>query len=133
MPVKERSVLPQIHVDVEKVGAGKNTRKYIELEEVGTVIREEFFEPYGVSVDDVAGATTIPGWDLAAIIYGGKQISAEADLLLTKYFGLSQGYFLRMQDTYNMRLAKQKLRGTLKNIISVFDQTKKVAAYYIIV
>ena len=80
-------------------------RKYIELECVGSVILEEFFEPYGVSVDDVAVATTIPSCDLAAIIYGGGQISAEADLLLTKYFGLSQGYFLRMQDTYNMRLA----------------------------
>jgi len=79
--------------------------KYIALEKPGTVIREEFFEPYGVSVDDVANATSIPHWDLSAILYGDKQISAEVDLLLTRYFGLSQGYFLRMQDTYNMRKA----------------------------
>jgi addiction module HigA family antidote len=90
---------------------GEYMQKYIELEKVGTIICEEFFEPYRVSIDVVSTATTIPNWDLAAIIYGDKQISAEIDLLLTKYFGLSQGYFLRMQDTYNMRLAKQKLRG----------------------
>jgi len=103
-------------------------QKYIELEKIGTVIREEFFEPYSVTVDDVANATTIPSWDLAAIIYGDKQISAEFDLLLTRYFGLSQGYFLRMQDTYNMRLAKQKLRKKLKNIISIIEQNERVAA-----
>jgi addiction module HigA family antidote len=103
-------------------------QKYIELEKTGTIIREEFFEPYGVSVDDVANATAIPNWDLSAIIYGDKQISAENDLLLTKYFGLSQGYFLRMQDTYNMRLAKQKLRKRLKNVIPVFDPLKRAAA-----
>jgi len=102
-------------------------QRYIELEKVGTVINEEFFEPYGVTVDDVAAATTIPTWDLAAIIYGDRQISAETDLLLTRYFGLSQGYFLRMQDSYNMRSAKQKLRKKLKNIISVFDRNERVA------
>jgi addiction module HigA family antidote len=104
-------------------------QKYIELEKTGTIIREEFLEPYGVSVDDVANATTIPSWDLAAIIYGDKQISAENDLLLTKYFALSQGYFLRMQDTYNMRLAKQKLRKKLKEIIPVFNPIKRVAVF----
>jgi len=102
--------------------------KYIELEKPGKVIIEEFFEPYDVSIDDVANATTIPSWDLSAIIYGDKQISADVDLLLTKYFGLSQGYFLRMQDTYNMRLAKQKLHKKLKAVIPIFNPVKKVAA-----
>jgi len=101
--------------------------RYIALEKPGTVILEEFFEPYGVSVDDAANATSIPSWDLSAILYGDKQISAEIDLLLTKYFGLSQGYFLRMQDMYNMRLAKQRLRKQVKNIIPVFDPLEKVA------
>jgi len=101
--------------------------KYIPLEKTGTIILEEFFEPYGVSVYDVSNATTIPSWELEAIIYGDKQISAENDLLLTKYFGLSQGYFLRMQDLYYMRLAKQRLRAKLKNIIPIFDPLKKVA------
>jgi plasmid maintenance system antidote protein VapI len=81
-----------------------------------------------VSIDEVANATAIPSWDLSAIIYGDKQISAENDLLLTKYFGLSQGYFLRMQNSYYMRLARQKLRKKLKSITSVLSADKKVAA-----
>jgi antitoxin HigA-1 len=101
--------------------------KYIALEKPGTVILEEFFEPYGVSVEIAANATSIPSWDLAAILYGDKQISAEIDLLLTRYFGLSQGYFLRMQDMYNMRMAKQRLRKQVKNIIPVLNPIEKVA------
>jgi addiction module HigA family antidote len=102
--------------------------KYIEIEKTGTIIREEFFEPYELSVETVSSATYIPAWDLSAIIYGDKQISAENDLLLTKYFGLSQGYFLRMQDTCNMRFARQKLRKRLKSIIPIFDPIRNVAA-----
>jgi antitoxin HigA-1 len=102
--------------------------KYIALEKPGTVILEEFFEPYGVSVDTAANATSIPSWDLSAILYGDKQISAEIDLLLTRYFGLSQGYFLRMQDMYNMRKAAQRLRKQIKNIVPVFAPIEKAAA-----
>lgn len=102
--------------------------KYIELEKPGKVILEEFMEPYDVNVDAIADATSIPTWDLMAIIYGDKQISAEIDLLLTRYFGLSEGYFLRMQNLYNMRLAKQKLRKKLKDIIPIFEPMKRVAA-----
>jgi len=103
--------------------------KYIELEKVGTVIREEFFEPHGLSIDDVAKATTIPAGDLAAVIYGDKEVNAEIDLLLAKYFDMSEGYFLRMQVSYNTDLAKRSLRGRLKNIISIFDQTPKAAVF----
>jgi addiction module HigA family antidote len=101
--------------------------KCIPLEKVGTVILEELFEPYGVSVYDVSNATAIPSWDLEAIIYGDKQISAENDLLLTKYFGLSKGYFLRMQDSYNIDLAQRKLRTRLKNIVPIISTLKKVS------
>jgi plasmid maintenance system antidote protein VapI len=81
-----------------------------------------------LSVDDVANATSIPNWDLLAVIYGDKQVSAEIDLLLTKYFGISEGFFLRMQNSYNVRLAKRKLRKRIKNIVPIFDKLKKVAA-----
>jgi addiction module HigA family antidote len=102
--------------------------KYIELEKVGSMIHEELLEPYGLSVDDVAKATDIPSWDLAAVIYGDKEITAEIDLRLTKYFNMSDGFFSRMQVDYNMRMARRRLRGKLKHIVSFFDQPRKVAA-----
>ncbi len=40
---------------------------------------------------------------MLAVIDGGEQMAADLDLLLTKYFGLTEGYFLRMQELYNLR------------------------------
>jgi len=103
-------------------------KKYIELETVGTVLEEEFIEPYNLTIEQVANAISVPAWRLFAVIEGGEPITADLDLLLTKYFGLSEGYFLRMQELYNLRLAKQKLRRKLSNIIPIFNLPKQAVA-----
>jgi addiction module HigA family antidote len=103
-------------------------KKYIELETVGTVLKEEFVEPYNLTIEQVASAISVPAWRLFAVIDGGEPMVADLDLLLTRYFGLSEGYFLRMQELYNLRLAKQKLRKKLSNIIPVFNLTKQAVA-----
>jgi addiction module HigA family antidote len=103
-------------------------KKYIELETVGVVLKEEFIEPHRLTIEQVADAISVPAWRLFAIIDGGEPMTADLDLLLTKYFGLTEGYFLRMQELYNLRLAKQKIKRKLSSIIPIFDLTKQVAA-----
>jgi addiction module HigA family antidote len=103
-------------------------KKYIELETVGVVLKEEFIEPHNLTIEQVASAISVPAWKLFAIIDGGEPMAADLDLLLTKYFGLTEGYFLRMQELYNLRLAKQKIKKKLSNIIPVFNLTKRVVA-----
>jgi addiction module HigA family antidote len=103
-------------------------KKYIELETVGVVLKEEFIEPHNLTIEQVANAISVPIWRLFAIIDGGEPMLADLDLLLTKYFGLTEGYFLRMQELYNLRLAKQKIKKKLSNIIPVFNLTKRVVA-----
>jgi len=44
-------------------------------------------------------------------------MTAELDLLLTKYFGMSEGFFIRWQDSYNLRKAKRQLRNELSQIV----------------
>jgi antitoxin HigA-1 len=103
-------------------------KRYIELETVGTVLKEEFIESHNLTVEQVAKSISVPAWRLFAIIDGGEPMVADLDLLLTKYFGLTEGYFLRMQELYNLRLAKQKLRKKLSNIIPIFNLPKRVVA-----
>jgi addiction module HigA family antidote len=103
-------------------------KKYIELETVGEALKEEFIEPYNLTVEQVANAISVPAWRLFAILEGGEPMAADLDLLLTKYFGLTEGYFLRMQELYNLRLAKQKIRKELSNIVPIFNLTKQTAA-----
>ncbi|MDR0517156.1 MAG: hypothetical protein LBH25_08960, partial [Fibromonadaceae bacterium] len=77
--------------------------------------------------EQVASAISVPIWKLLAIIEGGEQMTADLDLLLTKYFGMSEGFFTRWQDSYNARIAKRRLQKKLAEIIPI-SNFGKVAA-----
>ncbi len=100
--------------------------KCIELESVGTVLYEEFIEPNNLTIEQVAEAIDVSAWKLFAIIEDGEQMTADLDLLLTKYFGMSEGFFMRMQQSYNARLAKRQLKNKLSKI-TPFGRLSKVA------
>jgi len=87
--------------------------KYIELETIGTVLKEEFIEPNNLTIEQVASAISVPAWRLLAVIEGGESMTADLDLLLAKYFGMSEGFFVRWQESYNARIAKRQLRKKL--------------------
>ncbi len=101
-------------------------KKYIELETVGTVLKEEFIEPYNLTIEQVANAISVPAWRLFAVIEGGEQMTADLDLLLTKYFGMSEGFFVRWQESYNTRIAKRQLRKKLAEVIPL-NKFNKIA------
>jgi addiction module HigA family antidote len=87
--------------------------KYIELETVGTVLKEEFIEPNNLTIEQVASAISVPAWKLLAVIEGGEPMTADLDLLFAKYFGMSEGFFVRWQESYNARIAKRQLQKKL--------------------
>ena len=91
--------------------------KYIELETIGTVLKEEFIEPNNLTIEQVASAISVPAWRLLAVIEGGESMTADLDLLLAKYFGMSEGFFVRWQESYNARIAKRQLRKKLAEVI----------------
>ena len=82
---------------------------YIDIDHVGTILREEFMEPLGLSMNALARAIDVPANYIHGIVHGTRGISAAIDLRLTRYFGLSQGYFLRIQTHYDMVLASRNI------------------------
>lgn len=85
---------------------------YIDIDHVGTVLREEFMEPLGLSMNALARAIGVPANYIHGIVHGTRGISAVLDLRLTRYFGLTQGYFLRIQTHYDMVLAARNITDT---------------------
>ena len=69
-------------------------------------------EPLGLSMNAFARAIDVPANYIHGIVHGTRGISAEMDLRLTRYFGLSQGYFLRIQTHYDMVLAFRNISDT---------------------
>jgi len=84
---------------------------------VGEVLALEFLEPMNISQNRLAKALGIPQNRLSDIINGKRGVSADTDLRLCKYFGLSDGYFSGLQMDFERIAAKRKLQSDLKKIV----------------
>ena len=82
---------------------------HIELEHPGIILREEFIEPLGISLGRLAEVTGIPKGSLSKIVNGKYAITAETGIRLSRAFGLSDGYFYRLQTAYSSEQAAKKL------------------------
>ena len=99
-------------------------QKFIEIPHIGQVLQEEFLEPLALSQNALALAIGVPSNRINAIIRGQRSITADTDLRLTKYFGLSKGYFLHLQNNFELLKAEQKT--DLSNIVPFnYDKQKK--------
>lgn len=90
--------------------------EYIELTTVGEMLKDEFIEPFNITQNALAKAIFVPPNRIHQIVNGQRRITADTDLRLTKYFGLSQGFFLRFQEDYELRMAKRKIANEIEKI-----------------
>ena len=72
--------------------------KYIKLDHIGKILTEEFMEPYNLSQNALAKAIGVAPSRITDIVNGRRGITADTDLRLTRFFSLSEGYFLRLQE-----------------------------------
>jgi addiction module HigA family antidote len=89
---------------------------YIQLDHVGKYLQEEFLQPYNLSCNALARAIDVPPNRITDIVNGKRRISADTDLRLTTFFGLSEGYFLRFQEHIETTLVKRKIQHILQQI-----------------
>ena len=92
-------------------------QQFIDIPHIGEVLQEEFLNPLGLSQNALANAIGVPSNRINAIIRGQRSITADTDLRLTKYFGLSKGYFLRLQNNFELLESERKIEKDLSNII----------------
>jgi len=78
--------------------------------------KEEFLEPMGLSQYRLAKEIGVPAQRIGEIVAGKRAITADTDLRLCRFFGLSNGYWLRAQAAYDIEVAEDALSDTLKKI-----------------
>ena len=79
----------------------------------GELLVSEFLAPLALSPEGLAAAIEVPFSRIRAVVDGSTPIDAEVDLRLGRYFRMSEGFFLRLQDTYELLKAKRALNGSL--------------------
>lgn len=99
------------------------TEKLIPIPHIGEVLLEEFMEPLKLSQNALAVAIGVPSNRINAIVRGQRNITADTDLRLTKYFQLSKGYFLRLQANLELMEQGRKIDNELAKIVP-FNQSK---------
>ena len=82
----------------------------------GEMLWLEFMEPAGIGVADLASALDVPPSSIQNVINGKQRMGAELDLRLGRYYGMSEGFFLRLQASYELIEAKRALNGELDRI-----------------
>lgn len=82
----------------------------------GEVLLEEFLRPMGISQYRLAKAIDVPESRINAIVKGRRAITADTDLRLCRFFGLTEGFWLRMQTSHDLKQAKQALESVLPTI-----------------
>lgn len=82
----------------------------------GELLKEEFLEPMGISQYRLAKEIGVPAQRIGQIIAGKRTITADTDLRLCRFFGLSNGYWLRAQATFDTEIAEEALEEQLNNI-----------------
>lgn len=92
---------------------------FIETPTMGEILREEFMEPMGMSAYKLAQAIHVPTSRIQDILHDRRKITADTSLRLAKLFGVSDGYFLDMQNDIDMRNLKKKIGEELSRIQTV--------------
>ena len=82
----------------------------------GEMLEEEFLKPLGLTKYRLAKDIGVPPQRIGDIVAGKRAITADTDLRLCRYFGLSDGWWLRGQASYDTAMAKDALRSVLAGI-----------------
>jgi antitoxin HigA-1 len=82
----------------------------------GELLLEEFLKPMGLSQYRLAKEIGVPAQRISEIVAGKRAITADTDLRLCRFLGLSNGYWLRAQVAHDTELAERDLAPVLRKI-----------------
>ena len=90
--------------------------KYIKTPTIGEILNEEFFTPLGLSAYKVAQAINVPVSRIQDNLHDRRRITVDTSLRLAKFLGVSDDYFISLQDDIDIRNLKIELSEELDGI-----------------
>lgn len=82
----------------------------------GEILLEEFLRPMELSQNALARAIRVPPRRVNEIVLGKRAVTADTDLRLARYFGVSEGFFLGLQADYDLMERKRAIAPELADI-----------------
>lgn len=94
----------------------KDSAMEIKTPKISVILLEEFMQPYGISAYRLAKDINVPVSRVQDILHDRRKISVDTSLRLGKYFGVSEKYFLDMQNDIDLRNEKSRIASELEAI-----------------
>lgn len=82
----------------------------------GEILLEEFLKPMDLSQNALARAIHVPPRRINELVHGKRAVTADSDLRLARYFGVSEGFFLGLQADYDLMERRRAIADVLKSI-----------------
>lgn len=86
----------------------------------GEILLEEFLKPLGISQYRLAKAINVPARRINEIVLGKRTISPDTALRLSRYFGLSERFWINLQARYDLEMEKDRLKDRLEKEVQVY-------------
>ena len=84
-------------------------KDYLDPITPGEILREDFMEPMGISMNKLSRDIAVPPNRISEIVNGKRGISADTALRLERYFGVEALFWLNLQSEYDLRVMKRKI------------------------
>ena len=85
------------------------TKKLLDPITPGEILREDFMEPLGVSINRLSRELSVPPNRISEIVNGKRSITAYTALRLERYFNVEAQFWLNLQNEYDLRMVKRKI------------------------
>jgi addiction module HigA family antidote len=87
----------------------------------GEILMEEFLKPMGISQYKLSKDINVPPRRINEIVHGKRSITADTALRLSRYFNLSERFWLNLQARYDLEVEKEKLDGRIEAEVKVLE------------
>ena len=89
-------------------------KKKLEPIHPGEILLEDFLRPMGISQYRLAMDVNVPVGRINDIVHGKRSITANTALRLSRYFGMSEQFWMNLQTRYRLEIEKDCLGSRLE-------------------
>ena len=88
----------------------------------GEILLEEFLKPMNISQYRLAKSTSVPARRINEIVHGKRSITADTALRLSKFFGMSDRFWMNLQTRYDLESEKDRLGSRLDDEVELYEE-----------
>jgi antitoxin HigA-1 len=89
----------------------------------GELLREEFLGPMGITAYKLAQDIGVPAPRVYDIVREKRGISADTALRLSRYFGMSEGFWINAQSHYDLEVVKDSSGESIEREVRPLSTT----------